>query len=254
MTRLFRDTWLLFVSNMRITLRTPAWVIMGLFQPICYMLLFAPLLNSLANIPGFPPGGTFNVFTPGVLIMTAIFSVSFAGFGLIANLRTGVIERLRVTPVSRMALLLGMVMRDVVILLVQSVLLVVLAFIMGLRPNLPGLLLLLPLLILIGLLMSSCSYGLAITLKNENALAATVNFFAVPLLLLSGITLPLTLAPDILRNIARVNPFAYAVDAARALVNGDLGSLPVLESFALFLLLTALSLFWASRLMRRATM
>ena len=254
MTKLFHDTWLLFVANMRTTVRTPVWIIMGLFQPICYMLLFAPLLDSFAHVPGFPPGGAFNVFTPGVLIMTAIFSVSFAGFGLLANLRAGVIERLRVTPVSRLALLLGMLVRDVIILLAQSTLLLALALVMGLRPNPSGLLLLLPLLILIGLLMASCSYGLAIAFKDENALAATVNFFAVPLLLLSGITLPLTLAPAILRNIARINPFAYAVDASRALVNGNLGDLPVWQSFAIFIVLTALSLFWATCSIRQAAM
>src|SRR5262245_29829233 len=99
MSGLLRDTRLLFAANLRTTLRNPVWVIVGLFQPICYLLLFAPLLNSLAGVSGFPGGGALTVFTPGLLVMTALFSVSFAGFGVIAALRAGVIERLRVTPV-----------------------------------------------------------------------------------------------------------------------------------------------------------
>lgn len=254
MTKLLRDTWLLFVANMRTTLRTPVWVIVGLFQPICFLLLFAPLLGSLGGIAGFTRGGAYNAFTPGLLIMTAIYSVSFAGFSLITNLRAGVVERLRVTPVSRLALLLGLVARDVLVLLVQSSLLVGLALVMGLRPDPAGLLLILPLVILIGLLMASCSYGLALATKDENALASTVNLFAMPLLLLSGIFLPLALAPDILQKIARLNPFSYAVDASRALVNGNPGDVSVLQAFVIFAVLTALSLVWATRSMRQAAM
>ncbi len=93
---------------MTLTLRNPAWLIMGLMQPFLYLLLFGPLLNSIATMPGFPPGGAFNVFVPGLLVMTALFSSAFVGFGLHADeLREGVIERMRVTPMSRMATLLG---------------------------------------------------------------------------------------------------------------------------------------------------
>ena len=58
---------------------------------------------------------------PGLLVLLAIFGGLFQGFGLIAELRAGVIERSRVTPVSRLALLLGRSLRDVVSLLVQAV-------------------------------------------------------------------------------------------------------------------------------------
>ncbi len=58
MMKLIRDSWLIFGSALRVTLRNPAWVFFGLFQPICYMLLFAPLLKNLVGVPGFPSGGT----------------------------------------------------------------------------------------------------------------------------------------------------------------------------------------------------
>ena len=58
---------------------------------------------------------------PGLLVLLAMFGALFTGFGLIAELRAGVIERSRVTPVSRLALLLGRSLRDIVSLLVQAV-------------------------------------------------------------------------------------------------------------------------------------
>jgi len=254
MAKLIRDSWLLFVSTLRVTLRNPAWVFIGLFQPICYMLLFAPLLKDLAGVPGFPRGGAYNVFTPGLMMMMAIFGTGFAGFGVIARLREGVIERLRVTPVSRLAMMIGIIGVDLLNLLVQTGLLVGVGLLLGFRPAVGGLLLLLVLLVIGGLTMASCSYAVALVLKNESALAAAVNLFALPLLLLSGIMLPLSLAPDILQKIATANPFAYAVDAARALIGGHLQDVAVAQAFAIFAVLGALALFWATRSIRKAAM
>ena len=70
---------------------------------------------------------------PGLLVLLAIFGGLFQGFGLIAELRAGVIERSRVTPVSRLALLLGRSLRDVVSLLAQAVIITLLALAFGLR-------------------------------------------------------------------------------------------------------------------------
>src|SRR5579883_2470195 len=231
MPRLLRDSWLMFGSQFRVSMRNSVWLFIGLFQPICYMLLFAPLLKNLANSPGFPKGGAYNVFTPGLMIMMAIFGAGFAGFNIIARLRDGVIERLRVTPINRLAMLLGIAGVDILILLVQTALVLI------------G-----------GLMMASCSYAVALLVKDQGALAATVNLFVLPLLLLSGIMLPLSLAPDILQNIAKANPFAYAVNAARALVDGHLGDVAIVQSFIIFGVLAILAVFWATRSIRKAAM
>jgi len=251
--KLIRDTRLLFGRSLTVSLRNPVWLILGLFQPILYLLLFAPLLDGLKNAPGFPPGNALNIFTPGLLIMTALFGSAFVGFGLLEDLRNGVIERLRVTPASRLAILLGLVLRDVLTLLTQSAILVVVATLMGLRTDLMGLVLLFGLMALIAMMMASVSYAVALAVKNEDSLAATLNTFMVPLQLLSGILLPLTLAPVIIRTIARLNPFTYAVDASRALVNGDLSNSVVPLGFAVIGVLTVLAIWWAARAFRQAT-
>ncbi len=141
-----------------------------------------------------------------MLVMMGMYGAAFVGFGLIADLRAGVIERLRVTPVSRLALLLGRALRDILMLVAQSVLMLLVAWPLGLRADLGGMVLSFGILVLIGLLLASCSYALALALKSEDALAPTINFFALPLQLLSGIVLPLTLAPLWIRNVAAFNP------------------------------------------------
>lgn len=248
---LLRDTWLLFSYRLRTTLRNPIWVLMGLFQPVVWMLLFAPLLDRIAAGPGFPTGGALAVFTPGILVMLALYSSLFVGFGLVAELRAGVLERLAVTPASRLALVLGRVFCDVVVLVMQSVLLLSAAWLLGLRADPLGVAVALGLVALIGLLMASCSYALALRLRDENALAAMLNFFTLPLLLLSGILLPLTLAPEWMQVVAVVNPFFHAVEAARALFRGALNDASVARGFLSVVLLAALGLGWAARSFRR---
>src|SRR4030088_2328372 len=99
--KLIRDTWLLFGRYFAIFLRNPAWVVIGVVQPALYLLLFAPLLKSLASVPGFPRGGASNVFVPGLLVQLGMFGAAGVGFGLIAELRLGVVERCWGGPGSR---------------------------------------------------------------------------------------------------------------------------------------------------------
>ncbi|MHB8644692.1 MAG: ABC transporter permease [Thermomicrobiales bacterium] len=250
--RTTRDTWLVFQRNLGLTLGNPVWVVIGLVQPLLYLLLFAPLLKSIATVPGFPSGGAYNIFVPGLLIQLGLFGAAFVGFSLIAELRYGVIERLQVTPVSRLALLLGRALRDVLTIIVQSALLVVLSLPFGLKIHLGGLLVVLGLIALIGLLMASCSYALALWLKSEDALAPLLTAATLPLLLLSGVLLPLSLAPAWLRHIAAVNPLSYAVDAARAIFNNHLGDTSVIKGIAITAALAVIALVVSARSFGRA--
>src|SRR5437764_9415846 len=125
--KLLRDTWLVFGRYFGLFVRNPVWVVIGVVQPLLYLLLFAPLLKSIATVQGFPPGGAYNVFVPGLLVQLGMFGAAGVGFSLIAELRMGVIERLRVTPVSRVALLFGRALRDMVSIVVQSLILIVIA-------------------------------------------------------------------------------------------------------------------------------
>lgn len=251
--KIFRDTWLLFTWSIGATLRYPVWAIIGLFQPLCYLFLFGPLLQPLSHVPGFPPGGAQTVFTPGVMVMMGVFGTAFAGFGLIAEVQSGFVERLCITSLSRLSLPLGRILRDIVLLLIQSLLIVLVALPLGLHVNAAGLLLVLGLLILLGLCLSACSYALALALKDVNALSSTLQTLTLPIFLLSGITLPLTLAPPVLRALGNINPIAYAVNAARSLFLGNIASAAVAEGFVIIGALALLALVWVTRAFQRAT-
>ena len=249
--KMLNDTKLMFMRNMQHTLRSPVFVFVSMFQPLMYLFLFMPLLNGLGGVPGLPSGKTVDVFIPGLLVLQAIFGTAFVGFALIDDIRSGVIERFLVTPVKRSAILLGRVLRDAVVLIVQCVLITLVAIPFGLSINVAGFLLSLLLYALIGITMASISYGFALIYKIEDALAPTLNTITLPLSLLSGIILPLALAPIWLQDLAKINPFSYAVDAVRALFAGNFQNLGIIEGFVVMGVLTILLFLWGLRSLKK---
>ncbi|MFD2766936.1 ABC transporter permease [Micromonospora eburnea] len=245
-----RDTWLIFQRQTQLLLRNPVWVFVGVFQPVMYLLLFAPLLKAALNAP--TQAAAYKIFVPGLLVLLAIFGGLFQGFGLIAELRAGVIERSRVTPVSRLALLLGRSLRDVVSLIAQAIIITLLALLFDLRVFIGYLLLAYLMLALIALMTSAVSYGVALKVKSEDALAPLMNTVAQPVLLLSGILLPLALAPGWLQGIANWNPFSWAVDGVRALFAGDLSNDKVWQGLTIIAVLAVAGVVWAARQFARS--
>lgn len=222
MQTLLRDTYTVFARAMRMSLRNPAWLVISLMQPILYIVLFGPLLEPLSGQLG--AGNAYQIFVPGILVQLGIFGALFVGFGLIAEYRAGVIESQRVTPASRTALLLGRVLRDVVVLMVQGTLLVLVSIPLGLRAPFPGVVLTLLVVALLGAAFASVSYALALTLKSEDAFAPLLNAFVLPVLLLSGILLPMTLAPGWLQTVSDVIPLKHVVEGTRDFFVGSYGT------------------------------
>ena len=249
--RLFRDTWLIFRRSLVLTLRQPVWMIFGIMYPVLYLVLFGPLLNGAVGQAG---GGlsAYNWFVPGILVQIALFGTAFGGFGLIAELRYGVVERMRVTPMSRTAMLLGRSLRDVVILLTQALVMTVLAIPFGLNLELGGIVATFGVLALVALVVAPLSYSAALILKSEDAFAPLVQGIVMPLLLLSGILLPMALAPDWLRFLSSINPLTHAVDAARALFNADWGNAEIGIGLVITAALAVVAVWISSRTFNRA--
>ncbi len=247
------DTVLIFRRQLRLSLRNPAWVIIGLVQPILYLLFFGPLLTRIASggIPGFPSGNAYSFFVPGLLIQLGLFGAAFVGFSIIADWRVGVVERLRVTPVSRLAILSGRLLRDVLTLMVQALVLIVAGLALGMRVPAAGLLIGMLLVGVVAISLAAISYTVGLLTKSEDVLAPMINMVVVPLMLLSGIMLPMTLGPGWLQGIARATPFRYIIDAMRGAFAGHYASTIMLEGVLVSVGLAALCLWIASRVFVR---
>jgi ABC-2 type transport system permease protein len=248
--RLLRDVLLIYRRQVRQSLRVPMTLVLGLLQPVLYLLLFGPVFSRVSASFGTEATG-LQLFVPGILVQLGMFSSAFVGFGIIAELRQGIIERFRVTPVSRLALLLGRVLRDASLLGLQGCVLLLLAVALGLRAPLPGLALALVLVLLLGIALSSLSYALGLVTRQEFVFAPFLNLVLVPVLLLSGILLPMSMAPPWLQAVSRFNPLSHVVDAIRDAFLGRYASMNVLAGTAAVVVLAAVAVTIATRLFLR---
>lgn len=221
MRHVLSDTGIVFGRYLRQTLRSKIGVVFGVVQPLLYLILFGPLLNQV-QLGG--QGDSWQTLVPGLLIQLGLFSATFVGFSIIIEKRFGVVERMRVTPASRLALLLGRVLKDVVQLLFQSLMLVLAGVVLGLRAPVLGVLLGFVFVSVLTISLASLSYALAMHVNAPQEFAPIISSLTLPAMLLSGVLLPMALAPTWLDVISRFVPFRYLVDAVRAAFVGDYGS------------------------------
>ncbi|MEE4024351.1 ABC transporter permease [Gordonia sp. PKS22-38] len=246
-----RESNIVFRRQIRMNLRNPAWVLIGVMQPVLYLVLFGPLLTPLVS--QFP-GGADNAYTflvPGLLVQLGIFGAFFAGFSLIGEWREGVIEAERVTPASRTALLTGRLMRDVLQLFVQAVILVVLGLLMGMRGSFVGIVVGIVITMIVGGACAAASNALALTTKSEDVMAPVINMIMMPVLLLSGILLPMTLGPTWLQRLSDFMPFRWIVDGVRDSFAGDIVSSNVFWGLVTAVILGALGTWWGTAVFRK---
>lgn len=214
---------LVFGNEIRATLRNPIMSSMSLTMPLLYLFLLGPLLTGVSEIQGQAAGGAYNVFVPAYLISLALWGAAFAGMPLVAEWRAGALERMFSSPVSRAALVTGRVLKDVVVTVCEGIVFVLAAMLLGFRNEVGHVALCLGLVALVTIATASLSYLLALKTKDEGALSAVFNTFMLPVVLLAGVMLPMSLAPGWLQTASRWNPITYVVDASRAAMVGNLG-------------------------------
>ena len=241
--------WRPFLQN----LHNPTWLVVGLSVPIMYLILFMPLLNKLAGGPGFPASHVIQLFLPGILALLAFGSATGVGFGMIFWIKNGFIERMRVTPASRIALLMGPILSNIIWSLIFMTLILAISTLFGFKIYLGGLLIFALLLMLLMTLFSAYFTALAVIAKGEiSTLAAIANGINLPIMLLAGVMLPLTLAPHWMQILAYLNPLYYVVSAGRALAIGHIMVHSVELAFAVMIPITAYTVWWSMRIYKRA--
>ncbi|GGV43144.1 transport permease protein [Streptomyces longisporoflavus] len=249
MSAFLSDTALIFGRYARQTLRSKFQILFGVLMPLLYLLFFGPLLTDL---PLGSRGDSWQVLVPGLLLQLGLFGASYSGFAIIIEKQFGVVERMRVTPVSRLALLLGRVLRDAALFVFQAVLLVLAAVAMGLRAPLAGILIGFAFVGVLTVVLASLSYALALLVSKPHEFGPVINAVSMPSMLLSGLMLPMALAPGWLDVLSHFMPFRYLVDAVRAAYVGEYASTAMLYGVLMAAALTLVAVTVGTRVFRRA--
>jgi ABC-2 type transport system permease protein len=248
---LLRHAGYLTARSTRALWRQPAFAVATLVQPIIWLLLFGELFRGIGAIPGFTAahGSYLEFITPGVVVMTALFSSGWAGTVYIEDMNRGVMDRLLASPVRRGAMMIGTLAYQALTTVLQTVVVVGIALLAGARfpGGGTGVAVTVLAAVLISVIIASLSNALALLLRQQEALIGISQFIVLPLQFLSAAIMDTRLAPDWVRTIAHYNPVDWAVVASREALSAGTDWGAVWPRLGLLLALAATMAWLATR-------
>jgi ABC-2 type transport system permease protein len=211
------QSWRMTQRHLRGLVRQPWMIGVSLVQPVVWLLLFGALFRRVVEIPGFGDDSYITFLTPGVVVMSAIFSGGWSGMSIVEDIDRGVLDRFLVTPVRRSAIMTGLLGYQGIVVGVQSLIIVAIGLAGGARFDnaAAGLPVAVAAAVLLAVAFASLSHALALLMRNRESLIAAVQFVALPLTFLSSGMMRQDLAADWVRHAASVNPVNWAAVAAR---------------------------------------
>lgn len=233
LSKFLTDTQSVFIREILLLLRDPFSLVFSLLQPLIFLGLFGPLLmGAVGGGTGEAALGGESVlqwFVPGVIVMICLFGTSMTGSNLLYELMTGSYERILATPLDRSAILVGRALKEFAPLVVQGLIIVVVCVPFGFRLYPVHVLAGLLLLGVFGVGLGALSYALGLASKGREWVFWTVQqTLLFPLLILSGMMLPLEAGPGWMQVAAQFNPLTYIVEAERTLLAGSFADPAVL--------------------------
>lgn len=236
------------------TARARGLILSYLIQPVLYLALFTQVFGGLQELPDFRATGFdsyLNFFLPGVLAMGAVGAGLTSGLGVVADLGSGVFDRLLVAPIHRSTIFVGRLVADAFRTALQALILVSLAMGLGFRSERPAaLLILVEGAALVGIGASTLSMLVGIATRSFEATNLVANLLAFPLILMSTAMVPYDLLPSWLQLVSRFNPLTLTIELGRSAMLGQVSGVQFALSHLSFVLPSAGCLAAANWLLR----
>ena len=232
--------------GLRLTKRDPETVLPGLIFPVFFFAMNVGALESFAkNLPGLD----YRAFQLPIALIFGVTGLSRAT-SLVLDIQSGYFDRLALTPANRLALLLGLMVADFVLIVALSVPVLTLGFIVGVSFETGVLGMLVFILLTAGWALAFAGFPYAIALKTGNPSAVNTSWLLfMPFIFMTTVFLPREAMTGWLATIALYNPLTYLLDALRSLLtvgwDGEAlgkGALAVFAIWAISLTLALLAL------------
>jgi ABC-2 type transport system permease protein len=231
------------------TLRRPAWWIPPIIFPLALMAVNAGGLESATQLPGFPTDSFYAFALAVPFIQGALFATMNAGTDLARDIETGFFNRLSLTPVRGVALLLGTLAGVVVFAVLQAIAYLVIGVAIGveIESGFLGVLVLLGFAGLIALGFGALGAMLALRAGTGEAIQGLFPVLFV-FLFISSMNMPRNLIEiDWFRIAATANPVSYMLEAVRSLIIERWDTETILLGFAVAAVLAFVALALAAR-------
>jgi ABC-2 type transport system permease protein len=201
--------------------RSKAQIIGSIAMPLFFLGFLGLGLNRMA-VPGIGGDGNYLRFlVPGIIGMSLLFSSTFAGLSVLWDREFGFLKEIMVAPVSRLAIVLGRTAGGLTTGLIQGLLLLAVAVILGFRiPGAGAFLLAFLFMLLIASTFNGLGLVFASLMKDMQGFGLIMNFVIFPIFFLSGAMYPVKNLPAGIRVLSYIDPLTYGVDGLRSALLG----------------------------------
>jgi ABC-2 type transport system permease protein len=225
-------TWYLTGRKLHAVVRQPAFIGIGLVQPVIWLFLFGELFKKIIDLPGFGQSGSYlSYLIPGIAAMSAMNGNMWAGMNTMEEIDRGTLNRFLVSPASRIAIMNANVAEMAVTTAVQTVLILLLGLIGGAHyaGGVAGCVIVVVSAILLGTVFGALSNAVGMLVRQRESIIGINVFFMLPLTFLSSAFMAPSLMPGWMQAIAKCNPVNWAVQAGRSALGADPGWAGVAE-------------------------
>jgi ABC-2 type transport system permease protein len=247
MKNTFNTIYILWLRQIKRYLRSKPRIIGSLAQPLLFLLAlgfgFGPIYSQAGG------GDYIQFLAPGIVAMSVLFTSIFSGIDLIWDRKFGFLKATLVAPVSRLSIMFGRTLGGATVGFAQGLIVLLITFFVGFRPENYFLLpLAFVFIFLEALLFTALGTAIASVLEDMHSFPLVMNLLVMPLFFLSGALFPLSNLPRGIQLVSFADPMSYAVDGLRGALTGETFfsfslSLLVLSSASLFILIIGAGLF-----------
>jgi len=223
-----RKTLVIFEFEVRKIRHDPFEVFVRLIQPTLWLVIFGTVFTKYRVID---TGGVsyLSFLTPGVMAQSLLFTAIFYGIAITWDKDSGILAKLMVTPTGRGSIVVGKAMSAGVRGLLQAVVIILLALVLGVTFTFEVVNILLVVLVIV--LASTCFACLSIVfaslLRRRERFMGVIQLITMPLFFASNALYPVDVMPVPLQYATLVNPLYYVVDCLRSLlITNDLSNVP----------------------------
>lgn len=217
--------YIIWLRGIKLSSRYKVGFISQLGQPLLWLLLLGTGLRGSVSMGSMglteSTGIDYVAFMlPGIIGMTLLFSSMMGGMRILWDKKFGFLKEMMVAPISRVSIVLGNDLSIATISILQGIIIILLAPLIGVNLNLFYIPIALLFVLMVGLTFTSVGIVLSTQIEDIGSFQGIQTFLTLPLFLLSGAFFPITKLPYPIQIIAHFNPLFYGVDGLRGALIG----------------------------------
>lgn len=220
LAEIWRGTWVIAYRELLRFVSERSRLISSVLQPLIFLVIFgAGFGNVIGNLG--PDVNFIQFMYPGIIAMGVLTSSLFAGVSVVWDREFGFLREVMVAPLARTGIVLGKAFGAAIVALVQVVLMLVIAPIVGVALDAGLIARLIPIVVILSIALSGSGILLASFMRSQQGFQLLIQVLIFPLIFLAGVFFPVDQAVDWLRVLSKLNPMTYGVDAIRQVFLGE---------------------------------